>query len=255
MSVEINLWYFKGMKNLVTLLICMVVFLDHHAIGQAISVGYGAAGAYTRIPQPVLHYDQKGDYEGNLSDQTIISLEYPYKKINILASYSSYKGVVHLPFANDFNRSLGFDGEKISRFDFGIGYPLIAPERRIYLDPYIALGIQYSKWLGVKFWTDGLIHGPENYNTSNSSMSYTNTQIAPSLGIKFGVIIKRTIILGINIQGVYSHKSYAKIIVNYYNKDSPTVMRQAIAEGTGTGIYNSINLGIRIDDISPVRKN
>lgn len=219
---------------------------------QALSLGFGPV--FTHTNQRVKMVNSKEDFM-NTSAQWMISYEHTLRKqqgLSVSVTASAYEGATWMRFSegsyigSDGFPTLGrgFSGVSITRIDFVFHYNILVKSRIVYLKPNIGLGIQFSKDLGYEFGNFEQINGPDYFQLAPIvAEAYNTVQVVPILGFKTGVVIRRRIEVGLNVQGVYGFKSYQDMFFDYSYKGE--AQETAIFESKGTGVFAALSIGYR----------
>jgi len=213
--------------------------------------GWGTATGYTQQSRKMIYSKNDLSLSGM---QSHFGLEYQKNRLSYLGSISFYPGTTTMRLSNIYGS--GYTGADITRFDLGCAYNVLKKHKKIYIKPFVMIGIQHSKKT-FDLWREQVrIYGPDYYQTSlPDSEGYDITQIVPSLGVRAGIKISKRLDVGLNIQGVYAFKTYQKIIFYYTYKDDPTE-RTAVFDSRGTGIFSSVFLSFDISHLGskPLKK-
>jgi hypothetical protein len=73
--------------------------------------------------------------------------------------------------------------------------------------------------------------------------AYNTAQVVPIVGFKTGVVIRRRIEVGLNVQGVYGFKSCQDMLFDYSYKVK--AQETAVFESKGTGVFAAFSIGYR----------
>jgi len=198
--------------------------------------GLGTATVYTQQSQKMIASKNDLSLAGM---QWHIGIEHQKKRSSFMGSFSFYSGLTMIRVSDTYRE--GFYGSTITRFDLGYTYNILKINRKIFIKPFVMLGIQQSKktndFLGYR---TEILRGSNYFQIATPSLEvFKTTQIIPSLGVRAGIKISKKVAIGLNIQGVYAFKTYQKIIFEYTYKDDPTP-RKAVFDSKGTGLFSSI---------------
>ncbi len=209
-----------------------------------LSVGYGRVDEYSKMSQKLIG---GGGVIAETAPHFIVNLSIPSNK-NWIYSFNLdiYKGFTSLRLDYDTKNTIGCACSQNYRIDLGLGRDLLSSKPKIVFMPFINIGLQFTSPRG-KIYPGAPINGPLYFQKEISSESYKTIQLTPSFSIKTGVVIRKKIHFGLLFQGVYAVKTYQKIHFEYYYAyDNPQIIRSAVTESTGTGVFSSIYLGFEI---------
>ncbi len=230
------------MKHIFSIFIMLLIAITLKA--QTAYIGYGTVLTHTK--QTTALIESKNPL---LNTGGFVSLGYIHhqKKWDYIMATSIYRGVTS--FWRSENTFDGYPGSNVYRFDLGISYNLINPSYWLYIKPYVALGLQFTYKRPGQIGDFFPVYGPYYYQTNPpSSDGHSSFQFVPTGGIKIGVRVLKYLDICFNAQGVYGFQSFQKVNFDYtFYKDNPPIKRRAVFESTGTGIFKSINLGIKFD--------
>jgi len=213
--------------------------------------GWGTATGYTQQSQKMIY--SKNDLSLS-SMQNYFGLEYQKKRMSFIGAFSFFKGTTMMRISRDHRD--GYNGADVTRFDLGCTYNILKMHKKIFIKPFVMLGVQYSKETAVLWGEAVRIFGPDYYQAEIPySEGYDTTQIVPSLGVRTGVKLYKRLSIGLNIQGVYAFKTYQKIFFNYTYKNDPTV-RTAVFDSRGTGLFSTLFLSFDVSNLGkkPLKK-
>ncbi len=224
------------MKTIITILLSFIVFTSQ---SQTIYVGYGTATLLTN--QSVRLLNAKNDF--SLSDmQRVIGFEYRHKQMCYLFSLSAFNAGTTMRLSSIHKN--GFAGSHVRRVDIGVGYNLFKPHKKLFIKPFVMLGLQTSRRFGDIASGYLKVMGPDYFEINATSEGIDMKQLVPSLGVRMGVKIKKQIQVGLCFQGVYGFKTFQRIFFDYTYKDDPFTERRAVFDTRGTGLYSSLFIGI-----------
>jgi hypothetical protein len=206
--------------------------------------GWGTATGYTQQSLKMIHSKNDLSLSGM---QSHFGLEFQKKRMSFLGSFSFYPGTTIMRIS-DIHRE-GYTGANITRFDLGCAYNILSNQKKIFIKPFLMIGLQNSKKTADLFRQAVRIFGPDYYQTRLPDSEGNNiTQIVPSLGVRMGIKISKRVDIGLNIQGVYAFKTYQKIIF-YYTYRNDSTERRAVFDSRGSGVFSSIFLSFNISNL------
>lgn len=219
--------------------------------GQSLQVSFGPAFTRTRAVTPVVN--GKSDFS-NTDYVFTFSYEHFFKKpaICVFGAFTRFDGYTFILFepggfvyyGNEIGGT-GFSGVTVSRFDAGVGYPLVSGKRKFFFSPFVAGGLQVSKKTGVEIYSELLpVSGPNYVELEPISADpRPSTQLTPSLGFRTGFVFWKRLTIGLTMQGVLGFKPYQKMYLVYEYKG----VEQPVAEyeADGTGLFATFGIGYR----------
>lgn len=232
------------MKSIVTfLLICSYLTLS----GQNFSIEFGAT-YFSNKSKSNLHQDIIGKRDAN--DDFFYKVQYEQiinNKFNIIGSYTEYPIYTYFRFFKENGGgSSGWNGTNVKRFDLGLMYNILN-HRNFILSTNVGIGIQKSIPDGDGCICSDISDGikPDNFELLNDieAFAYSNTQIVPVIGLKFGYAFWGRLELFFNIQQVFGYKTIQELRMSYTYKgiEQP----EAISYSDGTGRFYALGLGYR----------
>ncbi len=225
------------MKIRITILLLLITYYGH---AQTLFVGYGTATLLTNQSERLVN--SKDNFSLS-SMQYIIGFEYKHKRLSFLGSLSAFDAST-LMRINKYHRE-GFAGIHVRRTDIGVGYRLLKPTKKLFLKPFVMIGIQETRYFGDLWGEQVRINGPDYFiNKIPTSEGYNISQVVPSAGVRFGVKIKKRVQVGLCFQGVYGFRTFQRINFYYTYKGDPNTPRRAVFESRGTGLFSSLFLGV-----------
>jgi len=121
---------------------------------------------------------------------------------------------------------------------------MIEVNRKLYLNIFGSLSLQFSKPDGSEFYDIEPPNGPDYVQIGALSVSTNQiTQFAPVLGVDIGLNCCKRIDFRLSLLGVYAFKSFQDMYFTYSYKGVP--QETAVFESTGTGIFTSLSIGYR----------
>ncbi|MCZ2102727.1 MAG: hypothetical protein LC107_14460 [Chitinophagales bacterium] len=187
---------------------------------QNISLGYGPT--YITDKEKVkLHPDVLGkDDSGNDWYFTFIKYEHKINKnLLISCSYSKYLISTYFHFyKKNEGGSFGWAGTNVKRFDMGMTYNIF-PKSKFILHPNVGFGLQKSIPTGHGCICNDISNGikPDDFELLKEidAYAYSNTQIVPVVGLKFGYAFWNRLELFMDIQQVFGFKTIQELRMSY----------------------------------------
>ncbi len=233
------------MKIYLIILIFVVTICSLH--GQIVTIQFGATYYESKFKIP-MHPEIIGKRIAN--DEYFFKLNYEHyinANFRLSGSYSKY------PLSNSFyfykeneGGSFGWKGSNVNRIDLNVIYDVF-PIKKIILSPSVGFGFQISTPNGYDCICNGISGGirPDNFEllTDIEAFTYSNTQIVPVIGLKFGYAFWGRLELFMDIQQVFGHKIIQELRMSYTYKgiEQP----QAISYSDGTGRFYALGIGYR----------
>lgn len=165
----------------------------------------------------------------------------------ISCNYSKYPIYTYFNFYKENEGgSFGWNGTNVQRIDLGLGYNIFSTSKFI-VQPSIGLGIQKSISKDVGIIGGDISEGikPDNFELLKDieAFAYSNTQLVPVLGLKFGYAFWGRFELFFDIQQVFGHKTIQELRMSYTYKG--VEQPEAISYSDGTGRFYALGLGYR----------
>jgi len=228
------------MKKKINLsLIFCYLLIGKISFSQTLFIGWGPVREYTSQQNRMIN---SKDYFFSSHTQKLLGFEYPKEKWSLLLSIATYDFSTMMRLSDSWFQ--GFDA-KITRGDIGLTYNLLKTKNRLFIKPFVVLGLQYTKKQGGYWGEPSPVMGPDYFETEAPiSVGRNNFQLVPSLGLRVGVKFLKRLEFGASVQGVYGTKAFNRLYFRYYYKDDPGTNRIAIFEGKGTGIVTGLFLGV-----------
>jgi hypothetical protein len=237
------------MQNNLFFLIFNLLVTTYSLKGQAVTFGFGPTYLIDKT-KVRLHQEILGKSSGN--DDWLFNIKYIHffnTNWHLYGSYTKYPIRTYYNFKNNGNESgsLGWSGSNVNRIDFGIAYDIFYKSHFI-LNGNFGIGFQNSNSKDVGIIGSEVPDGikPENFELLKDieAFAYSNTQIVPVVGLKFGYAFWGRLELFMDIQQVLGHKTIQELRMSYTYKgiEQP----QAISYSDGTGRFWALGIGYRL---------
>lgn len=234
-------------RIILSIIIVIANFFPSH--GQTITGELGSA-TFPYVLNTMMHPDINDKMSGGSENYIRISYEQIVtKKIIISASLSRYPVSTYFNFYKE-NRGNGVGGSQtnVSRMDVSLMYNILN-HSKFFISPHIGLGLQRSKPAGVtlggnKEIVQSFIPNPDvRLLEDMEAKTFSNTQLVPVLGLKFGYAFWGRLELFMHVQQVFSHKTIQeeRMIYSYKGIEQP----DAITSADGTGRFWALGMGFR----------
>ncbi len=217
------------------------------SIGQVLTIEFGPT-YYATKNKTKMHPEIIGERIAN--DEYFYKINYAhYINSNFLlsGSYSKYPISTFFRFYKENEGgSFGWNGTNVSKIDLSVIYNSFSKSKFI-LQPNIGIGIQKSINNGYGCICSDISDGikPDNFELLKDieAFAYSNTQIVPVLGLKFGYAFWGRVELFFDIQQVFGHKTIQELRMSYAYKgiEQP----EAISYSDGTGRFYALGIGYR----------
>ncbi len=222
--------------------------------GQTVTVEFGPT-YYAHKAKSKMHPDIIGQRIAN--DDYFYKINYEHfinTNFRLSGSYSKYPITTFFRFYKENEGgSFGWNGTTVKRFDVSMLYNIF-PKSKFLLIPYTGFGIQKSTPNGYGCICNDISDGikPDNFELIKDIEEhvYSNTQIVPVIGLKFGYAFWGRLELFMDIQQVFGHKLIQELRMDYTYKGIQ--QPQAINYSDGTGRFWALGLGYRI--VKPMGK-
>jgi len=233
-----------------TILLIMVIIANFLSLnGQNLTVELGSANFPTMT---------KSELPSDINDRRVVSSE-NYFKINyeqfikknlfISGSFSRYPMNTYFNFyRGNRGNGVGWVGSNVSRIDLSLMYNFLS-NGKFFILTNIGLGLQISNPNGVRFggkrdMIQSLIPDPDLRLLENmEGETFSNSQIVPVLGLKFGYAFWGRLELFMDIQQVFGHKTIQELRMSYTYKG--VEQPEAISYSDGTGRFWALGIGYR----------
>lgn len=215
--------------------------------GQILTIEFGPT-FYADKSKVKMHPDIIGKRDAN--DEYFYKFQYAHmltENLFFLSSFSKYPISTFFRFYKENEGgSFGWNGTNVNRFDAGVSY-IFFPKSQFILNPSISLGIQKSIPDGDGCICSGISGGikPDDFELLKEieANAYSNTQIVPVIGFKFGYAFWGRLELFFDIHQVFGHKVIQELRMSYSYKG--VEQPQAISYSDGTGRFYALGLGYR----------
>jgi len=230
------------------LFIFIILFSCCSLKGQVVTLGFGPTYIFDK-ERVSMHPEAKGNGVGG-NDDWLWQVNYEHflsKNWIVFGRYSKYPIATLFHFYKENEGgSTGWNGTNVHRFDFGIGYNIFSQGNFI-VQPNLGLGLQRSIPDGSEIIGNEIPQGikPDNFELLNTikSQAFSNTQLVPIVGVKFGFAFWGRLELFMEVQQVFGHKTIQELRMSYSYKG--IVQPEAISYSDGTGRFLSLGLGYR----------
>jgi hypothetical protein len=230
----------------------ILIFLANKAEGQSLTASVGIIYMHTAANPPIAEGREDFSSTGYMASFSYENF-FKDKKYSIIGIYGKFRGCTNIPFrlgsfvdAGGVIVGKGFcAGVNVRRYDVGMAYLLTKRNRKFYLKPFLAAGLQTSRVTGVEYWNDGTpVNGPDYFELEPVIAEPRNTvQVVPSLGFRTGFVFWKRLDINLSVQGVYGFKAYQKMYMKYQYKG--VIQPPAEYEATGTGVFVMLGAGYR----------
>lgn len=227
----------------------LIVFIVkvYSSIGQTLTIEFGPTYYASKF---------KSNLNSEIIGQRIANDDYFYKiqyihrinnKILFSSSFSKYPISTFFRFYKEnAGGAFGWNGVNVQRLDLSLAYNVFSKSKFI-AQPSIGLGIQKSISRDVGIIGNDISEGikPDNFELLKDieAFAYSNTQIVPVIGLKFGYAFWGRLELFFDIQQVFGHKIVQELRMSYTYKG--VEQPEAISYSDGTGRFYSLGLGYR----------
>lgn len=234
-------------RTVLSMIFVLANFWTSH--GQTITGELGSAN-FPYVLNTPMHPDINDNMSGGSENYFRISYEQIVtNRFLISASLSKYPVSTLFNFYKD-NRGSGMGGSqtKVSRMDVSLMYNILN-HSKFFISPYIGLGLQRSKPTFTKLGSNkeflqGFIANPDvRLLEDMEANTFSNTQLVPVLGLKFGYAFWGRLELFMHIQQVFANKTIQqeRMIYSYKGIKQP----DAITSADGTGRFWALGMGFR----------
>lgn len=216
-------------------------------IGQTLTLKFGptyyASKFKSRLHPEIIgkriandDYYLQFQYIQNINTRIFLSLS--YSKYPISTFFRFYK--------ENEGGAFGWNGTNVKRFDLNFGY-IVFPKSKFILNPIAGIGLQksISKNVGINGSdiSDGI--KPDDFELLKDieAYAYSNMQIVPVVGLKFGYAFWGRLELFFDIQQVFGHKTIQELRMSYTYKG--VEQPEAISYSDGTGRFYALGFGYR----------
>ncbi len=215
--------------------------------GQIVTIEFGATyfaqKAKSKINSEIIgergandDFFYKFQYSQNINGRFLIAAN--YSKYPIYTFFRFYK--------ENAGGSFGWNGTNVRRLDLSVCYNIFTLSKFI-LQPNIGLGFQKSISKDVGIIGNDISDGikPDNFELLKDieAFAYSNTQIVPVIGLKFGYAFWGRLEMFFDIQQVFGHKTIQELRMSYKYKE--VEQPEAISYSDGTGRFYALGLGYR----------
>ena len=215
--------------------------------GQILTFGFGPT-YYASKFSTNMHSDIIGKRIAN--DDYFYKVQYAHwANEKILLSFSFLKYPISTFFRfykENEGGAFGWNGTNVRRIDLSLNYNMFSKSNFI-LQPNISLGLQKSIKNDYGCICSDISEGikPDNFELLKDieAYAYSNTQIVPVIGLKFGFAFWGRLELFFDVQQVFGHKIIQELRMSYTYKgiEQP----QAISYSDGTGRFYALGIGYR----------
>lgn len=182
------------------------------------------------------------------NDDYFYKIQYAHwinKKILFSSGFSKYPISTFFRFYKEnAGGAFGWNGVNVKRIDLNFVYNVLSTSKFI-VQPSIGLGIQKSISRDVGIIGGDISAGikPDNFELLKDieAFAYSNTQLVPVLGLKFGYAFWGRLELFFDIQQVFGHKTIQELRMSYTYKG--VEQPEAISYSDGTGRFYALGLG------------
>lgn len=233
------------MKIFIITLIFNITICALH--GQIVTIEFGPT-YYASKFKTNLHPEIIGKRIAN--DDYFYKVRYGHwinEKFILSCSFSKYPiSTFYRFYKENAGGAFGWNGTNVQRLDLSFTYNVFEKSKFI-LEPNIGLGLQKSISKDVGIIGNDISEGikPENFELLKDieAFAYSNTQIVPVIGLKFGYAFWGRLELFMDIQQVFGHKIIQELRMSYTYKgiEQP----QAISYSDGTGRFYALGIGYR----------
>ena len=228
----------------ITLFIIIMICPLH---GQIVTIEYGPT-YYPPQFKTKMHPDIVGTRVAN--DNYFYKVQYSQlinERILLSGSYSQYPVSTFFRFHNENGSGgSGWNGVDVCRLDLIFTYNIFEKSRFI-LQPNFGLGIQKSISQDVGIIGGDIPYGikPDNFELLKDieAFAYSNSQLVPIFGLKFGYAFWSRLELFFDIQQVFGHKIIQELRMSYTYKG--VEQPEAISYSDGTGRFFALGIGYR----------
>lgn len=228
--------------------IIIILFSICSLKGQVVTLGFGPT--YILDKEKVsIHPEAKGKNLGG-NDDWLWQINYQHflgKNWLVFGRNSKYPISTYFHFYKENEGGgRGWVGTDVARLDFGLNYNVF-PQSKFIIQPNVGIGIQRSIPKGVGIIGGDISEGikPDHFELLKDieAYAYSNTQVVPVFGLKFGYAFWERLELFLEIQQVFGYKTIQELRMSYTYKgiEQP----EAISYSDGTGRFWALGLGYR----------
>lgn len=215
--------------------------------GQILSIEFGPT-YYASKFKVNLHSDIIGTRIAN--DDSFYKGQYSHwlnERILLSGSYSKYPISTFFRFYKENEGgAFGWNGTDVQRIDICLGYNFF-PKSKFILHANVGFGFQKSISKNVGINGNDISDGikPDNFELLKDieAFAYSNTQIVPVVGLKFGYAFWGRFELFFDIQQAFGHKTIQELRMSYEYKG--VEQAEAISYSDGTGRFYALGIGYR----------